>query len=284
MNEVNLVFIHVGGKAPSYLLDSVRQARRWFDGKIHLGLFQSETSTESLEKSFNVNVVKMDSLDGWLKEAWDLCEPINVFGELFAKATQRLFVLQQLITDLNLERVIHIENDVMIYIDPSKREWPSKGVFLNPLSREFGTWAFTYIATKECLDAVNARHHELLKMGIDALKHRYSGSVNEMLFAGELIESGVVQAFPTLPQDGVDLLFDGSAYGQYAGGTPFHSAGWAERERYVGAALLDKKIDLAWRIDDQNRRYPVCLDLVNNTEARLANLHIHCKRLNEFKS
>ena len=299
MTDVSIVLIHSGGRLPSYLFECIRQIRKWFYGRVYLGLHQVGSSSVQCSfgritlripvalfaSVFNISVVKIDSLDGWYNNSLKLSASLGVFGDLYTKAISRLFILQKLISDRNLHNVVHMENDVMLYINPSACAWPRHGVFINPLSEKFGTWAFTYIAAPEDLEAVNVCHCQLLEHGVDALKARYSHhNVNEMLFAGELLRSKAVKALPTLPKDSIECLYDGSAYGQYAGGTHEAPAGFAERGRYVGEALLDGKIDLAWRTDDRNRRYPVCLDLINGTETRLANLHIHCKRLHDFRS
>lgn len=280
----SIVLIHTGGGVPPYVLECVRQIRKWFSGDVYLGLYNVDGYPHEIEQSFGVKVVNVNPV-GWLEDGLKLSERLGVFGLLFARATARLFLLQRLISDLDLHNIIHIENDVMIYIDPSTIQWPTSGISINPISEEFGTWAFTHVSSPKDLQFVNTLHCEILQHNLDDLKHRFnSDTVNEMLFAGEFIRNKIVNALPTLPQDGVDLLFDGSAYGQYAGGTNVHPAGFAERGRYVGEALLDKKIDLAWKADEQNKRYPVCLDLINGTETRLANLHIHCKKLHKFKS
>jgi hypothetical protein len=79
-------------------------------------------------------------------------------------------------------------------------------------------------------------------------------------------------------------LFDGASWGQYAGGTPQgHPPGTAFRHHWVGPDLLNGRFRLEWRTDDSNRACPVVIDQSpGGREWKLNNLHVHCKRIQDF--
>jgi hypothetical protein len=79
-------------------------------------------------------------------------------------------------------------------------------------------------------------------------------------------------------------LFDGSSWGQFAGGTPHgHGPGIAFREHWIGPDLLSGRFVLDWRRDDAGCRLPFVVDRINgDREWKLNNLHIHCKRIEDF--
>jgi hypothetical protein len=75
-------------------------------------------------------------------------------------------------------------------------------------------------------------------------------------------------------------VFDGAAYGQYLGGED-------PRNGTKGPGFVNTDVDFrtdqflyGWRAD-AGRRYPTLLD-GRGKEWRIANLHIHCKRLADF--
>lgn len=296
---VNIALVHIGSDIPAHLIESIRQIRAWFSGSVFLIVADTDQSVATsrfsrikryillsvLARRFGLILIAQLTTSASLLEQIRAAEELAVHGRHYVHAMQRLFLLEAAMRKSIQGPVIHMENDVMIYCDPGQMKWPDSGIHINPVSDEFGTWAFAYLSNASALADVNKEHIALLGFGDEFLLHRYgSDNVNEMHFAGELLRRGIVKPLPTLPAEGAAMLFDGSAYGQYAGGTHDAPPGWAERGRYVGEALLDKKIDLAWRTDELNRKYPVCLDLIKKTETRLGNLHIHCKRLHEFRS
>ncbi len=79
-------------------------------------------------------------------------------------------------------------------------------------------------------------------------------------------------------------LFDGASWGQYAGGTPNgHPPGVAFRHHWAGPDLLNGRFRLEWRTDDCRRAYPAVIDQCDGgREWKLNNLHVHCKRIQDF--
>jgi hypothetical protein len=84
--------------------------------------------------------------------------------------------------------------------------------------------------------------------------------------------------------DEFGALFDGSSWGQFAGGTPHgHGPGTAFRHQWIGPDLLSGRYVLDWRTGDAGRRLPFVVDRSNGgREWKLNNLHIHCKRIEDF--
>jgi hypothetical protein len=79
-------------------------------------------------------------------------------------------------------------------------------------------------------------------------------------------------------------LFDGASWGQYAGGTPHgDGAGVAFPHHWIGPDLLSGRFTLEWCTDDSGRRFPlVCDQSPGGRKWKLNNLHIHCKKIQNF--
>jgi hypothetical protein len=300
MQYPSVVLIHSGSRLPHWLPHCLRQIRRWFSGDVYLGLhntskkfikvkydsFQIYIPAILIYKKYNINFLNIKNInDADCNDGLQLANSLKVYGDLEHRAMVRLFVLEYIIKKMKLTGVIHMESDVMIYFDPNKKTWPHKGVYINPVSDEFATWAFTYIATIEDLQIVNNYQRNLLRNGVTYLEKKFqSNTVNEMLLAGDILRENIALPLPTLPADGVDMLFDGSAYGQFVGGTGADPPGFLARGRYVGEAFLEKKISMSWRTDELRRKYPLCRNIVDGSEIRIGNLHMHSKRLLDFAS
>jgi hypothetical protein len=300
MLEPTIVLIHSTGKLPHWLPHCLRQIRRWFAGSVYLVLHNSSHKLIKVKygtfkiylpaffvfKKYNIKIINLGEInDAICKDGLNLCNALKSYGDLEHRAMVRLFILEYITKKMELTSVIHMESDVMIYFDPTKTTWPCKGVYINPVSDDFATWAFTYIATPDDMQRVNNYQRNLLRSGMKSLEKKFKTNiVNEMLIAGEILRENLALPLPTLPADGVDMLFDGSAYGQFVGGTGAAPAGFLERGRYVGEAFLEKKISMSWRTDELKRKYPLCRNLVDRSETRIGNLHIHSKKLNEFNS
>jgi hypothetical protein len=283
---MNLVYIHIGDTLPSHLQYSIEQARKWYDGEIYI-LFNEviQNDIAVLLEKYECSGIFIERMYSNLIDEFERISFLHEYGKFWDYTMRRLIVLSDFMKYLSNSEVVHIENDVLIYSDPRKLEWSPRGVAVNAISKKYAGYGYCMIRSWEDIYIANKRALKILREGKDVLEERYGeGMVNEMLIAGQMVKEGYIDALPTLPGPGVKYLYDGSAWGQYVGGTTNDPPGWMQRERYVGEALLDDKVSVEWGTDEKGRKYPYVVNNEDGSTTRLANLHIHSKNLKEYMS
>jgi len=118
------------GRLPSYIIETIYQARLYFNGDIYLILDDINSEyTRRLAIEFNVKlinyilVIKGDTLIEQLQKNFNkFASNYNLQGReyLFYRSFERLFIVNSLITKLNLQDVLSLELDNLIYDDPRK--------------------------------------------------------------------------------------------------------------------------------------------------------------------
>lgn len=281
---MNIVLVNLG-ELPSYFGTCVRQIRKYFDGSIYVC---AEVSP-GLVSALGLTRVTSGYENGPRSSEYSRASFMkSKYGDFWDHTFKRLFILEDIINHYGLNDVIHIENDVLIYSNPNNINFPNYNcVAVNPVGPKYATYAYCLIRRPHMLTELNTKNLERLALGHDHLLHSYGeGMVNEMLIAGDLLNSGATDILPTLPGgehpqasshfDTCQSLFDGSAWGQYVGGIPANpTAGWMEPKRWVGEALLANKYSISW-----HQREPYVVS--QSQMIKLNNLHIHSKQLDKY--
>lgn len=293
---MNIILIHIGENLPSYFENCVKQIRKYFSGDIFAYIPNRNNEHESLIKNNGLIHVPeyIDSIMPRLQEFNRRSFMDREYGTFWNFAFKRLFILEEIIKEYSLKDVIHIENDVLIYSDPSKLNFSSicKTVAINPVGPKYATYAYCYIPNYIAMHNVNNANLSILDEGNKILNERYGqGMVNEMLIARELVNKDIVDILPTTTEGPgsynfkkFNSLFDGSAWGQYVGGIPSNPVGgWKEPERYVGDALIAGKYDIVWESNSSNSPEPFVKDITSGDYIKLHNLHIHSKQLEKWQ-
>lgn len=277
--EVSVVLIHLGDNLPEYFNICVRQIRHYFRGRILACIPESAIIEDKTVERISIQSLNQDRISQFDKTF--MAEE----GPFWSYTFKRLFVLEEIMRTCNLTDVWHIENDVLIYFDPAtyRNLNETEGVYINPVGPKYATYACMHVCGLDGIDGMvqlNNWNLKILNEGKKVLAERYDegGSVNEMLVAKELYDMGIARGLPTLPDADTTVVFDGSAYGQYVGGTPFKpEPGWAEKERYVGEYFLDSRGKIIW-IDGE----PYVKDRDLFHIVKIMNLHIHSKQLEKY--
>ena len=201
---------------------------------------------------------------------------------------ERLFVLEEHMLGLGVDRCLHIESDVLLYMPPAEYdEWLNlrygSAVAVCPLTDTEDTAAIMYVGSRASLSRFNDALLDLVELGPERLLETYGGEMaNEMRMLYLLREQGLAEALPTTIPDGEALeapcLFDPASYGQWVGGT--HSKpgiAWAGSHHAIGREFIADRYEVVW--DAWRRPSARLVDHPDATLWRLANLHIHSKRL-----
>jgi len=118
------------GRLPSYIIETIYQVRLYYNGDIYLIL--DDIHSEYIKRlviDFNVRLINYIELTKGDRIIEQLQQNFNKFVSnyklpgreyLFYRSFERLFIVNSLITKLNLEDVLSLELDNLIYDDPRK--------------------------------------------------------------------------------------------------------------------------------------------------------------------
>ena len=198
-------------------------------------------------------------------------------------ASLRFFYIYELMNKYNLEDVIHLENDVLIFYNCCEiLKYVNKNYMYIPFdSYKRNIASIIYIPNKEVFKNI--------------LDH-YNFKLNDMQnFSFIKLQTGLIQNFPifiknnTLSDEQLfvsenselfPFIFDAAAIGQYLGGVDPRNisgdtTGFINETcviKYNNYRFLFKNID--------NVKKPFIL--IENNEIPIFNLHVHCKNLHKF--
>lgn len=274
---MNLVLIHLGGSVPSYFWICVDQVRRYYSGK--LWVYCDAALDRAMCEKYDVLVFDPAALaDSPRIREFSEVSFIRHYGAFWEYAFKRMYVLEEIIRLCQMTRVIHIENDVLIYSNPETLEFPSGKMCANRIGPKFATYAYTWIPDYQAIKEVNDASLSMLKLGGRALTTRYGENmVNEMLVARDLMGQDILGELPSLPP--AKDVFDPAAYGQWCFGTPAtQKPGWAEHRHDIGHEILEGNIDVTWQTNE-GKREPYVISHTGEVLSKIHNLHMHCKNL-----
>jgi hypothetical protein len=295
---IPIVFIHLGSTHPPYWKETVQQARQWnpiapiiciaetagcFDASEQWVLLSEIPPTENYTRFKKTSKLDTNFRDGFWRYT-----------------TERLFVLESWLQWTSTQEFFHAENDNPIYftVEDYKEEFrthspgllaPIHGqgrdcdsfriclsVFYGNSLEALQTLTFTLASAPSQIDEME-RCGEFWLMNEDICGYLPSAHPKTIFRRDEYI-AGLVRP-------GFTHLFDAMLYGQYLGGVDPRNDVETGGPGYVnqdGEFAADQFV-YAWKVDEMGRRYPVLLDS-DGRPWRLANLHIHSKRVADFRS
>ena len=214
------------------------------------------------DNNFNIN----SQLDkGFRNGFWHYC-------------SLRLFYVYSYIKINNLENCIHLENDVLTYInfDSIKNNFKENKVYATFDSYTRVIPGIIYIPNyqsfKPIIDNYNIKLNDMENLV------KYDESIILPLPIFPIIDNDIIK-FNKLFFD-FNLIFDAAAIGQYLGGVdPRNISG--DTRGFINETCLIKynKYKFEW-IKIDNLFIPHII--INNNKYRICNLHIHSKNLNKF--
>lgn len=281
---MNIVLIHLGSPPPDHMYIAAMQARRYASCPIYF----VANNVDHTKLDETITTIPFDiATDARCLEFDSAASFINKHGLFWSFAFKRLFVLEIILQKYCLTDAIHIENDVMIYSDPGEMDFScfngkcaGQRIALNDNQ---ATYAYMYVPGYKAIKALNDANLRLLSLGEAELHRQNKGAMlNEMGIAYDLMDSGELEEFPTLPNHRnakcFDGLFDGASWGQYALGIPGQlDVHWAEDRHFVGKEIRSGNADLFWVTDSLGYKVPIAQ--VAGKAYKLLNLHVHSKQL-----
>ena len=294
----NFVLVHRGPVFIPYIIDAIRQIRKFNDGCIYLAI--SPEHFNQL-RGMDVELINIDTLPKSDKHLFFIEHSrLNrkYRGGFWFYAMERFFCLEDVMLDCGLQDVVHLENDTLIYFNVDGYQEVFRGhydmaaVFDNDVRC---IPCFFYIKQIENISSMTQyiidSGGKKTDMEIVPLFRNDVGIVDNLPVIPADYDAPLVSATGKTTTDGVqysrnvdlfDAIFDGAAIGQYLGGVDPRN----KKSNIVGfvneSALFDvSKFNVFWdRVSGLRVPYMKHCD----REYRINNLHIHSKRLNEFTS
>lgn len=298
--DCTIVFVHIGPSLPQYLEIALKQARLFNDSEIILIANQAPMQEwESKLQNLQITGISCESLvqsDRHITFSRSSKLNREFRGGFWFLATERFFYLDDLMQQYNLSNIVHLESDVMLYASLEE---------ISPiLLKNYNGLGLTFDIDNRCIPGfVFIRNGKIMASLTEYMMNL--GSTNDMeAFVGfrNKIGSELVKSLPIVSHEYVrkynlasyrphdytnlvdefDSLFDAACFGQYLGGVdPRNKPGstsYVNPHSLVNSALFR----YSWERDDRGRLVPFCT--CQGKKLRLNNLHIHCKRLEEFYS
>lgn len=207
----------------------------------------------------------------------------NFRGGFWKLTSQRFFVIHEFMKKYNVENVVHIENDVLIYYNCNELE---QLVNKNYVYIPFDTYR------RNIASIMYIPNTNVFKIILD----NYDFHINDMEnFANIKQKTGLIQNFPIFKKvyainneemfvsNNLELfpyIFDAAAIGQYLGGVdPRNISG--DTSGFINETCVIKYNNYKFNFKNVNGiKKPFII--INNVEYPIFNLHIHCKNLIKF--
>lgn len=311
LNGYAIVFVHIGKELPAHAYDSLGQARL-FNKSCAIYLLANR---QALEKSNStrlnnaaITTIPLESLSQTVEHQKFVTQTTlakNFREGFWVYASERFLCLSDFVNKYEIEDLIHLETDVMIYTDFS--------TLLTSLHTNYSGIGITLENDNRCIPGfVYFRDgHSVKQLGryfADKAKMGKTDMEIIAMFYHEKSSSGCIDTLPIImpeyyakfgfaskkgyrtknPQwyynnvDQFQGIFDGAAIGQYLGGID-------PRNGFSVPGFIDEfclfncsNLTFVWGIDQEQRRVPFAI--FNEKKYKIHNLHIHSKNLKPFSS
>lgn len=299
MSQTSVVLVYVG-LIPSYMHHCIQQIRTWSSCPIYIISDDANKLTDL--KSTYLNIVPVNSnelndsnIDELNKKKYrfHIHDGLELRRELFYLSCLRTFLVENFMKKYNIKNVFHLELDNLIYFNPDDYSnlCSSNRLCIMLEKQNRGSMGICFIR-----DWNSIRHYNHITL-------LYIGRLewdSEMFYLGRYCTDypDMVYVLPTItPEENVNAcprghenidhfnreLFDPAPFGVWLTGTErIHADG---NLKYIKSTYNDidcTKFDYSWKIDSQNRRYPVAV--INSVEYKIMNLHVHSKDLQPHMS
>jgi len=193
----------------------------------------------------------------------------------------RFFYIYSLMKLHNIENVIHLENDVVMYYncdDTLMDKLDHQYIYMpfDTFSRNIASIVYipTHNVLKEALDNYDFTLHDMGNFAI--IQKKCNNIQNFPIYISDSTNNNAEYNFVTSNFDKLGYIFDAAAMGQYLGGVdPRNIAG--DTIGFINETCIIKYNTDSFIWED-NKPFII----INNNKYPIFNLHIHCKNLSKF--
>ena len=280
---MNVVLVCVGN-LQEYIFTNIAQLLRLGHENIYvLTNAQLLSHFAQYNNETRVKIINVDTLNDTFRYYEKTGLNKDFRGGFWALASMRFFYIYEFMDQYNIDDVIHLENDVVVYYNC--------GELINKLGKQFVYIPFDSL-TRNIASIIYIPSASVFKRILD----NYDYNLNDMEnFSQIKSKTNVIRNFPIFPSnnssntevqfvsDNFDVfgyVFDAAAIGQYLGGVdPRNCAG--DTRGFVNETCVIKydQFDFIWENMNGIRKPFV---LINGIKFPVFNLHIHHKNLQDF--
>ena len=288
--NIPIVFIHIGGAPPDYAAVAVRQARLWNPAAPIFFLSSVVAEYGAGEQWLTL----ADIPKGATRKRFEATTELDATwrGGFWRVTTERLFILEDWMRSAGVEECLHVENDNMLYASvadlvPALRTGHGLSTPFHGSGGDRPRVCFSVLYCKSvdalanflfCLASSKVNRDEMMRGGDYWLDTPEECSLLPSTPVGVKLIYETYRSWyenPAFP-----YIFDAAAHGQFLGGEDPRNGTQGPGFVNLDTDFRTDQFDYEWRTGE-NGRYPV----INMDGVwKLANLHIHCKRLAEFVS
>lgn len=301
-NKPSIVFVHLGKELPDHLQYTLKQARLFNEcnillianrkplesyGKVLNKLGVIPIPAETLEKSDeHLHFIKHSKLNKSFRDGF------------WYYTTERFFYLSELVKEMDMTDVFHLENDVMLYFDVETLLAQFRKIY-DGIAATFDTYdrcvpGFMYIASSKSIGKLSRF------IGTQAL--RGETDMNSINKFKEVSTSSDIDSLPIVDKTYIDrenisgpnpylfskycadfnAIFDAAYIGQYLDGVDPRNGPYPRRYINPHCVIKATEMTFSWEFDDQRRKIPYVT--YYGVKRKINNLHIHSKRTKNFLS
>ncbi|MEI6242401.1 MAG: hypothetical protein WCP39_03235 [Chlamydiota bacterium] len=298
-NTPSIVFIHIGPEIPLYSKYALQQAHL-FNPDCKIYFVCNAKATKPFEIPSYITCISCESLkrsDEHKKFLAKSTLDVSQRKGFWRAASERFFYLHELISQYNLQNVIHLENDVMLYVELK--------TILPTFEKLYPTLGGTFDHDLRCIPGIVYISNEksLYKL-IQYMAHHAKKGRNDMdtlSFFQREVGRDSIQNLPIIMKEYVEdhlalnqdifaqhiqdfgSIFDAAALGQYLGGIDPRNG--ESKPGFINETCIFRPsfLKIEWIQDERGRKVPYA-SYHDGKKFRINNLHIHSKNLSKFLS
>lgn len=289
-----IAYVHLQDNLPKCTWHSLRKTREQWDGDIYLICPQREADYEA-NREYNIKVVSREGIDSVIIKDY---EKYTFFPSMYPawngfwdNACKRFVYLNALMDHYKIDSLVHIENDVIVYlplsqmVDSMRKVYGGRIVFA-PHEPEALNCGFTYIGSREALKTFCVAIIGYFKRGVKWFNEKYPKQpiINETLFAYNFWaeNSDIVGLFPSLPTDqnanALGFLIDPDSWGRWVDGVRYNpGTRYAAERHYIGKKIIDGVYDVHFSYIGRKIKTPYAYNKIDRTSFPIATLHFNSK-------
>lgn len=306
--HMHIIYVHLGNAIPTYAYVALEQARL-FNENATICLITNQKALNTSTYNFNAYNFVTVACETLKESCWHTKFKKNTRlnaherDGFWRKATERFFYLHEYMATYGIKDAVHLEYDNMLYANVMDMydvfsQYKGIGAVFDCDSRCIPS--FMYIAHAQAIEhlvqfiseRVPAHFNDM--QSIASYRNTFSTEYidNLPLIMPEYLidhtfinQKGNKTTRPSAYYNKCDLfnsIFDGAALGQYLGGIDPRNG--PSKPGFINETCLfnPAHLNIEWRVDSKGRKVPFAL--CKNKAYRINNLHIHSKKLEQFRS
>lgn len=289
-----IVYCQLQNNLPPCAWHSINKTRELWDGEIYLICPQRETGYECLSKNGVIVISKEKMQDELIDQYCRNTFFLSMYPEwdgFWDNACKRFIYLYLLMKQYNIDSIVHVETDVMVYLplrkifDSINRVYRHLIVF-TPHEPQALNCGFSYFGSKEILKTFCKEIIEYFKRGQSWFNQQYPNHpiINETLFTYNFYREhpDLVGLFPAMPSDPLStelgFLIDPDGWGRWVDGVRYEPGKrYAAACHYIGEHIINGTYDVHFSFEGRKIKWPYAHNKLTRESFPIATLHFNSK-------